>query len=350
MKPRLIIDLDIIKSNYQYLCSQTKAKVGISIKSDAYGLGADNVAPALFSVGCRSFFVANIDEAVNLSQFLDTKIVNIYVFNGFESKAELNDLYLKHNIYPALNTISQLDIWNEEKPHLKCIMHIDTGMNRYGLLPNEVQQINYIPQNLEYVISHLACDSDRSNPYNKKQLELFKKLSSIFPCKKSLAASGGIFLGEEYHFDLVRPGGLIYGTAHVKNKNLQNPVSLSAPIIKIQECGRELYVGYDKKFHAKKGTRLATIPIGYGDGIPRSLQGKGKFFVNGKAAPIAKSISMDYTIIDVTNIPCNLGDEVEIIGPNNRPDIVASYTNIISYELISHLKYGRYERIYKESV
>lgn len=344
MKPNLVINLGIIKSNYKYICSQTDSVVGVSIKSDAYGLGANKVAKALFEEGARSFFVANIDEAIELSVILDPKIANIYVFNGPNGNI---DRFKEYNIYPVLNSQSQISDWEKANTNLKSIIHLDTGMNRYGISPDEIKKLDKLPQGTEYIISHLACDSDVINPYNKQQLETFKAATEKFNVKLSLAASGGIFLGDEYHFDMVRPGGVIYGTGQLDNIHLKNPISLEAPIIQIRDYEKESYIGYNMKYLAKKGTKLATIPIGYGDGLIRSLSGpRGKLFINDVEVSIVGNISMDYTIIDVTNIDCHLGDMVEIIGPNNRPDILASYTNTIPYEVISLLKCGRYERIY----
>lgn len=343
MKPILTINLGIIKSNYKYICDQTNAEVGISIKSDAYGLGIEKVAPALFEEGARNFFVANIEEGIELSQILKPSQADIYVFNG--PFADI-DKYKQYNIYPVLNSLSQIEDWRRSDTGLKSIIHMDSGMNRYGVSPEDMVKLDKLPEGVEYIISHLACDSDIINPYNKQQLEIFLQITDKFQCKRSLAASGGIFLGDEYHFDMVRPGGVIYGTGQIDNIHLKNPITLEAPILQIREYDKESYIGYNITYQAKKGSKLATIPIGYGDGFLRSLGPRGKLYIDGKDVKIAGNISMDYTVIDVSNINCKIEDMVEIIGPNNKPDIIAAYTNTIAYEIISLLKCGRYEKKY----
>lgn len=343
MKPILTINLGIIRSNYRYICSKTKANVGISIKADAYGLGASKVAPALFEEGAREFFVANIDEGIELTKYLDSNLADIYVFNG--PNGDIN-LFKEYNIYPVLNSIDQIENWRFANTGLKSIIHMDSGMNRYGVSPEDMNRMEHLPENTEYIISHLACDSDVINPYNKQQLDIFSEITDKFSCKRSLAASGGIFLGHEYHFDMVRPGGVIYGTGQIDNIHLKNPVTLEAPIIQIREYEKESYIGYDLTYQAKKGSKLATIPIGYGDGLLRSIGPRGKLYISNKEAKIAGNISMDYTVIDVTNIDCKRGDIVEIIGKNNRPDILASFTNTTPYEILTLLKSGRYNRNY----
>lgn len=348
MRPKLQINLGVIKSNYKYLCSKTKAIVAVSIKADAYGLGTAKIGPALFDAGCRNFFTANIDEATYLSQYVDPSKADIYAFHGIALENDSIDKFIKHNVYPVLNNKEQIEFWNNSSPSLKSAIHVDTGLNRYGIRGEDFQKIDRLPNHLEFFISHLSCDSDIISTYNKYQLEEFKKYTDKYEVKRSLSASGGIFLGEEYHFDMVRPGGIIFGTGQIDDKNLVNPVKLTAPIIHINHFDEEAYIGYDLKYHTKKGTKLATIPIGYADGFFRSFAKRGFVYFDGQKIPIAGSISMDLTIIDITNIDCKIGDEIEVIGPNNRPEILATYTNTNAYEILSHLSNGRYQREYTE--
>lgn len=342
MKSRLTIDLGIIKSNYKYLCSKTKAKVGASIKGNAYGLGATKVAPALYDAGCRDFFAVHIEEGIELRKVIPEG--NVYVLNGPEEKSL--KIHEEYSLTAVLNRPDQIDLWNKAKLNCNSIIHLDTGLTRYGLKPQELDSLDKLPHNLEYIISHLSCGDELEHEYNKFQLEKFKKHTDTYNVKRSLAASGGIFQGEEYHFDLVRPGGILYGTCHIPDPNLKNPITLEAPIININNITEDCYVGYDCKFQAKGGSKLATIVIGYADGLQRATKEKGFVYINGQKAPIANSISMDLSVVDATGIDCQIGDMVEIIGPNQLPGQLAEYSGSISYEILNLLKCGRFDRVY----
>lgn len=344
MKSKLTISVRKIQTNYMHLRTLTKARVGCSIKADAYGLGLAEVGKALHRAGCRDFFVAYVEEAVALRVALQDYEVNIYVLHGMDP--DLIDVVEEYNLTVAINNSSQLKTWNEAKLSTNCIMHIETGLNRFAFPLEELAELKELPHNLEYIISHLACDDEQDNPYNKQQLELFKKYTDKLGVKRSFVASGGIYLGPEYHFDLIRAGGLIYGTGHIDDPEIKCPVSLVSPIMNIIETKEDKFVGYGATHKVKKGSRIAVIPIGYGDGLPRKMKEKGFVYVNGIKAPIAKSISMDLTVIDVTGIDCKVGDEVEVIGPNNTPIIVGSYADTLGYEILAGLKYKRLERIY----
>jgi alanine racemase len=344
MKAKLTIDLSAIKHNYNYLQTLTKATVAAAIKADAYGLGAYQIAPALWDCGCRNFFVAHLEEAIDLRKYLPSDSTNIYVLNG-PTEDHIKQLK-EYNLIPCLNNLSQVSIWNNTNPKGKCIIHIDTGMNRFGISGEDFESLKTLPEATEYLISHIACDGDPTNPYNKYQLDEFIKYTSHYKIKKSLVASNGIFLGTEYHFDMVRPGAALYGIGSSKNPNIKNPITLTSNIIHLNKCKENAYIGYGSTAHATAGSVLATIPVGYGDGFFRSLGNRGFVFINGKKAPIVGVVSMDLTVIDVTNIDCNIGNEVEIIGPNNTPDEIAHIIGTIGYEILTSLKWGRYNRVY----
>lgn len=344
MKSKLTINVRKIQNNYMHLRSITDAKVGCSVKGDSYGLGMAEVGKALYRGGCRDFFVAHIEEGIALRAILQESDVNIYVNHGM-SKDDA-DIFAEYDLTACINNVEQLKLWNEARLATNCIMHIETGMNRFAFPLDELAELNELPHNLKYIISHLSCDDEKNNPYNKKQLDLFKKYTDKLGVKRSLGASGGLYLGPDYHFDLIRAGGLLYGTSHVEDPALQSPVTLTSPILNITECKEDMFVGYGAKHKVARGSKIAVIPIGYADGFARGIKEKGFVYVGGIKAPIANSISMDLTVIDVTNIDCKVGDEVEIIGPNNTLPIVASYIDTISYEIINMLKHKRFEKVY----
>ena len=192
------------------------------VKADAYGLGVAAVAPCLYDAGCRVFFVAHLAEGIELRALLDDPAVEIFVFNGLLPGEE--DLFRRHRLCPALNDLGQIERWsafgggNGPQP---AAIHLDTGMSRLGLPPQELDILASDPSRLDGValrciMSHLACADTPNHPLNREQLHAFRAALPRLPnTAASLAASSGIFLGPDYHFDLVRPGVALYGVAPV---------------------------------------------------------------------------------------------------------------------------------------
>ena len=209
----LIVDLEAIKHNYRHIQSLAPdTEIGVSIKSDAYGLGASVIAKTLASIGCKTFFVATIDEGVKLrSDLPNTEIV---ILNGPTANSEW--LFVEHQLTPTLNSLSQIDTWKTlKKDNIPCkaaYLHIDTGMSRLGLSINDVSQLcsnlNMLNElDIKVIMSHLSCADDAKSSTNKKQLVLFntlvKQLTVITgPVRLSLANSAGCLLGSDYHLDL----------------------------------------------------------------------------------------------------------------------------------------------------
>ncbi|WP_341764627.1 alanine racemase [Candidatus Tisiphia endosymbiont of Beris chalybata] len=362
----LEIDLAKIRANYRIMAKLCKsAEVAAVVKANSYGLGASVVAPALEQENCKSFFVANIEEAISLRQVLASGS-SIYVLNGvFYEEVE----WFKHyNLIPVLNNIKQLEIWqkfalrNKEicssSNALSCTIHINTGMNRLGMTDKEIKDIVNNPRlldglALQYVISHLSASEVAGDPYNQQQLEKFKDYLSFFPkIKASLSNSSCAFLGEEYHFDLIRAGAALYGinpSGSLMNHSLHNPVRLTAPIIHLQELSAEDYIGYNMTFKTGRNSMIATLPLGYADGYSRAFSNYGEVFIDSYRAPVVGRISMDLITIDVTDLPPEkifLGQQVEIIGNNCTPDKIANIINTIGYEILTMMG-NRYKKVYK---
>ncbi|WP_375327514.1 alanine racemase [Candidatus Tisiphia endosymbiont of Nemotelus uliginosus] len=362
----LEIDLAKIRANYRIMAQLCKtAEVAAVVKANSYGLGANIVAPALQQENCKSFFVTNIEEAISLRKVLGKKS-NIFVLNGvFYDEVEEFKYY---NFIPILNNIKQLEIWQKFAKHhmaiypnsglLPCAIHINTGMNRLGMTDKETKDIINNPALLEglelqYIISHLSASEVADNPYNHKQLEKFKYYLSFFPkIKASLSNSSCVFLGEEYHFDLIRTGAALYGinpSESLINNPLHNPVRLTAPIIQLQELSAEDYIGYNMTFQTGRNSIIATLPLGYADGYSRAFSNYGEVFIDSYKAPIVGRVSMDLITIDVTDLPPEkvfLGQQVEIIGNNCTPDKIANIINTIGYEVLTMMG-NRYKKVYK---
>ncbi|MDG1436582.1 MAG: alanine racemase [Rickettsiaceae bacterium] len=352
----LYIDLKTIKDNYSTLRKLTNSEVAACIKANAYGLGASQVAPVLEEAGCKNFFVSFCHEGVELRKTIGPK-ANIYSLHGVFS-SELEE-FREYKLTPVLNHLYQIEIWQNYAlllgKMLPCIIHVNTGMHRLGLPLNEIQSLNLDRDasrlNVLYVMSHLTSAESVDSPTNQEQLEKFKLYSIKFKgIKQTLANSGGIFLGKDYHFDLVRPGAALYGINPAPY--LKNPIKLFAPIIQLHDLPSGSSLGYNNTYTntRNKSCLIATLPIGYADGISRALSNKGEVFIDGVSAPIIGRVSMDLITIDVSHVNPDkvfLGQEVEIIGDNCPPETLAQLLNTNSYEILTMLG-DRYERRYSK--
>ncbi len=351
---RLTVRLDAIAANYRTYCRMTgPCAVAAVVKADAYGLGAAAVAPALAEAGCDSFFVARLAEGVALRKILP--VARIFVLDGCQADAV--PALLTHRLIPALNSLADIAAWSAAasaaKTTLDAVIHVDTGMNRLGLAPDELAILSgqsakrLAGLNVVLVMSHLAC-ADENSKMNGEQLSRFRQaLAMLPPAPASLAASHGAFLGMEYHFDLVRPGVALYG-ANPQNtgQNLMQTVAiLTGKVLQVRRIDSGDSVGYAATFRAKRPTMLATVALGYADGIPRTLSSKGAAAIHGARAPIVGRVSMDLITLDVTDIAVNPGDEAELLGETITLGEVAASAGTNEYEILTRLR--RMPRVYQ---
>lgn len=355
----VIVDLQALIQNYQTLCKHAKGvQCAAVVKADAYGLGIESVSKALSQAGCNHFFVAHLNEAVELRQYLPD--AGIYVFHGLLSGQE--EVFKAYNIVPIINGIRQLVLWQQAATHqpLPTVLHIDTGMNRLGMGIDDIKTLmeeggNPFPHlDVRLVMSHLASASSPRSKVNKEQLALAKQVKSYFSdVPMSLAASAAIYLGKEYHFDLVRPGCALYGvTPLAKMKDIKPVVTLISKIIQFRNVTEGNGVGYGCDFVTKRPSVIATIPVGYADGYARCIGNKKNnsyVTIQGHKAPIVGRISMDTITLDVTDVPSEhiyLGSEVELIGQYVTVNDVAKWAGTIGYEVLTLLG-RRYKRVYR---
>ncbi len=354
----LTIDIEAIRWNYQFLKRQLGPNVqcGAVVKADAYGLGARYVAPALYDEGCREFFVAHLDEGLRLRPHVPSS--SIFILNGLQSGGEAD--CADAGLVPVLNSIDQCQAWSRHARHLgktlPAVVQVDSGMNRLGMSEREVAAwvkagSGVAGVDVQFVMSHLACADARSHVANTAQLAQFRRLAYHFPgLRRSLANSSGIFLGSEYHCDLVRPGAALYGINPVPSRvnPMRATVRLSARVIQIREAARGDHVGYGWDFRANTATRLATLSIGYADGLHRALGKSGLVYFDGCALPIVGRVSMDSITVDASALQIDHfgpGSEVELIGDHQSVDDLAGAMGTIGYEVLTGLG-RRYERTY----
>jgi len=360
----LTIDLDALTSNWRLYADKARgsnAKAGAVIKASAYGLDVARVAPALHLAGCDTFFVATIDEAIQIRNILgkiDQANPSIHVFYGLMDGCERD--FSQYDLIPVLNTLGEVEAWRAFcgglGTSLPCDIHIDTGMSRLGLDEHELQKFitnmdQYIGLNINTIMSHLACAETPEHIENKRQLERFTTaLSKINFTQASLANSSGAFLGPNYHFDLIRPGVALYGANPTPDKPnpMKQVVRLQGKVLQVRAIDTPRGVGYGSTFEASQGTRIATLAMGYADGYPRSLSNVGEVYFGEHKAPIVGRVSMDLITIDVTDIPAHIvhvGQLADVIGPLNPIDDVADKAGTIGYELLTQLG-SRYDRKY----
>ncbi|MDV7340643.1 alanine racemase [Terasakiella sp. A23] len=338
----LTIDLDVIKSNYKRLCEELgDVPCAAVVKADGYGLGVEPVAKALWEAGARTFFIAQIDEGITLRKVLPK--ADIHVLVGFLPGSD--DAFKDHDLIPVLNSLDQIKRWNNRS---LCDLHVDTGMTRLGISPDQVDQVP-ADLNVDVLMTHLACADDKDHPLTHEQIRTFRQAREKLPYKRaSLANSSGLFIGPEAHFDLGRPGCALYGvnpTPHQDNP-MANPVRLQGKIVQVHEIDTQTSVGYGATHTLKAGQKLATLALGYADGYLRSLSSNGMVYIGDQQVPVVGRVSMDLISIDITGLDCEEGQLVDVIGPHNPPDDLAKRAGTIGYEILTNLG-ARYKRIYK---
>lgn len=342
MRATLTIDLDAIAANWRALdaLSADAVETGAVVKADAYGLGAARVAPHLWQAGARSFFVALAEEGVALRQLLPQ--ADIYVFSGLMPGDA--DLCLHADLIPLLNSVEQVRAF-AANPGGRYGLQLDTGMNRLGLEPQDIVDIRHLLTDLPVlVISHLACADAARHPQNTAQLNAFADMTREFPgIRLSLAATGGILLGPDYHHDVTRPGiGLFGGQPFFDAKPV---VSLDLPVIQTREVTKGESVGYGADWTAERPARISTVSAGYADGILRALGGKAALYSGITPCPVVGRISMDLITVDVTGLT-DIPPSLSLLGSRQGIDPVAAQAGTIGYEILTSLG-DRYERVYK---
>lgn len=368
----LTVDLAAIVANWRLLRDRSApAECAAVVKADAYGLGVEQVAPALAEAGCRVFFVATLDEGVALRWVLeqwrqgavepDTASPAppaIFVLGGLPPGSETE--LPRHGLIPVLNSLGDLETWSLLAQllgmRLPAALHVDTGMSRLGLPADELDRLANDPDRLEgvnlaLVMSHLACADEPAHELNQRQLEAFTAARARLPATPaSLANSAGIFLGAAFHFQLVRPGVALYGVAPIAGEPnpMQGVVRLDARILQVREIDTGGTVGYGATHRARGRERIATVSVGYADGYLRSLSGRASAVIGGYRVPLVGRVSMDLTTFDVTGVPEELarpGATLQLLGPEHPVDALAEEAGTIGYEILTSLG-ARYARAY----
>ncbi|MGR3291286.1 MAG: alanine racemase [Paracoccaceae bacterium] len=342
--PILSIDLDAITDNWRALdgLSANQVETGAVVKANAYGLGVEQVARALAAAGVQQFFVAVATEGAALRKILGSG-PTLNLFCGHLDGD--TDLIRDHQMTPMLNSPEQLGRHLGLLPGHEFGVQLDTGMSRLGVQPSDWQEMRptALAADPVLIMSHLACADEPGHPMNRQQLERFHDLTDGLTISRSLSATGGILLEAEYHFDLTRPGIGIYGGLPFADA-LQT-VNLSVPVIQIRELQKGASVGYGNTWIAKEKTRVATIAVGYADGILRSLSSGAKLYHENTPCPLIGRVSMDLITVDITHLR-DVPTSLDLLCAEQDVDQLATAAGTIGYEILTSLG-PRYERRYK---
>lgn len=357
------INLDAIVSNYNYFRSQLPASTGIicMVKASGYGAGSYEIAKTLQDCGAAYLAVAVIDEGIELRNrgitmpvmVMNPKIVNYKSMFAYRLEPEIYSFEMLRDVMAEAekNNLRQYPI------HIK----LDTGMHRMGFIGEELPELMDILESnnavrAKSIFSHLAtADCIDMDDYTELQLSRFASYTdymlgrSKHPIMRHILNSAGILRFPEYHYDMARLGIGLYGANTLPaeiEKTLAVVSTLRTPIIAIREYAPGETIGYGRYGKIERPSKIATIPIGYADGMNRHF-GRGNTYVlvNGKEAPTIGNICMDMCMIDVTDIDCKVGDSVEIFGPNAPLQRLADTLDTIPYEILTAVS-PRVKRIY----
>ena len=356
----LTIDLGAICKNWHVLRGQARPGIGCAavVKADAYGLGATRVASALYQAGCRDFFVALVDEALSLRPTLPHD-ARLFVLHGPLPGAE--QACEQAGVIPVLNSREQIKAWSDLAARLgrtlQAAVQFDTGMARLGLSPNDpLNPDSEALRGIEPVLlmSHLVSAEDPQEPCNQLQLQRFKAIRQRWAgVPASLANSSGVFLGHDFHFDLLRPGAALYGTAPTLSmSNPMNPViRLTGRLIQSHWVDAGEGVGYNHTWTARRRTRVATVSAGYADGYLRSLSNRAHLHIMGQPVSLIGRVSMDTVTVDVTDVAEQHlvpGAPFELINNTHDINALAAEAGTNAYEILTSLG-PRYQRTYINS-
>ena len=351
----LTIDLSALRRNWRKLADMVApAECAAVIKADGYGCGLEPVMRALAAEGCSTFFVARVSEGLR-ARAVSTSAA-IYVLDGVPPGAapEMRAADLR----PTLGSLAEIAEWAAAGGG-QAALHFDTGMNRLGLAAADAHAaLQALAAPPALIMSHFTSSEDQASPDNSGQIERFARVRAMIPnIPASLCNSSGIYLPSQPWADLARPGYALYGGNPTPGRpNPMAPVvSLNAPILLVREIESGARVGYNGQWSARRPTRLAVIPVGYADGIPRSAMGVDSkpgpdVAIAGVRCRIVGRVSMDLITIDATDAPAGAvqrGAAVEVLGPTIGVDEFGERAGTIGYEILTSLG-RRYRRVYSD--
>lgn len=349
--PKLEVDVEKILSNIESIKNFVGPKVELMpiIKDKAYGTGISERLEILEKIDTKIIGVAIVDEGIALRDVGYEK--EIFILNQpFEEEIPA---IARYNLTIGVGSIEFLHKLGQYDNKFHIHIEIESGMGRTGICPSKVERFleeakRYSNVKIEGIYTHFSC-SDCDKEYTKEQIKIFnnvvEQVKKQIPDLKYIHCcnSAGILNFPEAHFNLVRPGIMVYGylpTEELKNKiDIKPSIQLKSKISFLKEVEEGISISYGRNFITKRKTKVATVPLGYADGIRRTLSNKGNIVIHGKLAPIIGKVCMDCFMVDVTDIKdVTVGDEV-YIWDNKIVTVeeIAKIYDTINYEVISSI-------------
>ncbi len=331
---RLTVDTEALADNWRALDSMSgTARAGAAVKANCYGLGIDTCVPVLRDAGCSQFFVAHWSEVEDVARHVSAD--QIAVLHGPLNESEA--AFARANgAVPVINSLSQASVWTKTGGG-PCHLMVDSGMNRLGIDPADLDDAVVQSLVVDTLMSHLAC-ADEDSPMNDQQLQVFRAaIGKVAHHRTSLANSAGIALGAEFAFDLTRPGLSLYGgvpRAELSG-HIRQVAHLEAALIQCRDLRAGDRVGYNATFTATEAMRIGIVSLGYADGFLRSWSTHGALKRGDVQLPVLGRISMDMVAVDLADAPgLREGDWLTI--PYDLP-VAAQQSPLSQYELLTVL-------------
>jgi alanine racemase len=299
---RLRLDKGAIAENWRALDKLSgSARTGAAVKADAYGLGVAHVVPTLRDAGCDHFFVAHWSEVPDVLEHMPAAQVSVLHGIGNEAEAAFAQAT---GAMPVINSLRQAALWQQAGGG-RCHLMVDTGINRLGISSDDAGSELVAALDIDVLMSHLAC-ADEDTPRNAQQLQAFREVSSAIAHRQlSLANSAGIAIGQDYAFDLTRPGLALYGG--VPRPELEGVIRQvafpEAAVLQIRDLQPGDSIGYNARFTAETPVHVATVSIGYADGFLRARGPACALQHEGRDLPVLGQVSMDMIVVDCAAAP-----------------------------------------------
>jgi alanine racemase len=369
LRPSLIeVDLDALCFNVKSIKERLGEGVKLLavVKANAYGLGALEISRAASEAGADYLGVAIVEEGIQLREAgITTPILMLY-----PEPPERAPSFLEYDLNPTVSNQAFLREFNELCCRARKIggvfLKLDSGMGRYGLPPRDLLSLagelkRMESVRLEGLSTNLSDPEENNRAYSRKQVEVFREVDQELQrlgfgnYLRSVANSTAFLDLPESYFDLVRIGHLLYGSYPSENRVSDVPLKpvlvLKSRVLWQREVAFGQPIGYGLSYITKRLTKVATIPIGYADGVPRGLSNRGQVLIRGRRADIIGRVCMDALMVDVTDIPgVGVGDEVVLVGRQGEEKItlheIAKAAGSISYEIMSRLS-PRLPRVFK---
>lgn len=359
------IDLSVFKNNMQIIHSIVNGvKILNIVKANAYGHGLIEISKASEKFGADALGVANVEEGVKIRE-AGVKLPILVLFQHFKDES---DLVCKYNLSPIISNDECLDYYDrflkKNGGNLNLYIKVDTGLNRMGAKPEDVTNLakkilSYGNINIEGINTHYAAadmKDDYSIEFTKKQIKIFNDVlnnlneNGINIKNAHTANSAALVSYKNTYFNMVRAGIILYGCSNdFYNLGIRPVLNLKSYVVLIRNIKKGESISYGMTWTANKDTKVAVIPIGYADGVPRKSSNNWEVKINGKYYPLRGRVCMDSIIAEISNDDIKVGDEVLIFGNDEKlnADNLANKTDTISHELLVNIG-ERVKRVYKE--